>query len=249
MRPCWFLSILLSALSVDAEPVTVGVASNFIAPMEELVAAFEQATGHVVQVSSASTGVLYAAARNGARYAALLAADSERPQRLEAEGVAVAGTRFTYAIGSLVLWSADPRLAGSDCRSALDELGTRRLAIANPVTAPYGAAAKTFLQQAGMWEQVQSNLVFGQNIAQTMQFVATRNASLGLVATSQTHSAQLPDATCQWAVPLSMHPPIEQQAVLLQRPGDNAIGVAFLEFIRGPEGRAIIRSSGYEVPD
>ena len=249
MRPCWFLSLLLLAPSVDAEPVTVGVASNFIAPMEELVAAFEQATGEIVQVSPASTGVLYAAARNGARYAALLAADSERPRRLEEEGVAVAGTRFTYAIGSLVLWSADPRLAGGDCRSALNELGTRRLAIANPVTAPYGAAAKTFLQHADLWEQVQSNLVFGQNIAQTLQFVATRNASLGLVEASQTHSEQLPDATCQWAVPLSMHPPIEQQAVLLQRPGDNAIGAAFLEFIRGPEGRAIIRSSGYEVPD
>jgi molybdate transport system substrate-binding protein len=249
MRPCWFLSFLLFATSVDAEPVTVGVASNFIAPMGELVSAFEQATGHVVQVSSASTGVLYAAARNGARYAALLAADSERPRRLEEEGIAVAGTRFTYAVGSLVLWSADPRLAGSDCRSALDDLGARRLAIANPITAPYGAAAKSFLQQAGLWGQVQANLVFGQNISQALQFVATRNASLGLIAGSQVRAVQLPDATCQWAVPLTMHAPIEQQAVLLQRPGGNDIGMAFLEFVRGPEGRAIIRAQGYEVPD
>jgi molybdate transport system substrate-binding protein len=249
MRSCWFLSLLLLAPSADAEPVTVGVASNFIAPMEELVAAFERATGHVVQVSTASTGVLYAAARNGARYAALLAADSERPQRLEEEGVAVAGSRFTYAIGSLVLWSADPRLAGSDCRSALDDLGTRRLAIANPVIAPYGAAAKTFLQQAGLWEQVQPNLVFGQNIAQTLQFVATRNASLGLVAAAQTHSEQLPDATCHWAVPAAMHAPIEQQAILLQQGVGNDVATEFLEFVGGPAGRAIIVEHGYEVPD
>ncbi len=249
MRSCWILISLLLAPSVDAEPVTVGVASNFIAPMEELVAAFEQSSGQAVQVSAASTGVLYAAARNGARYAALLAADSERPRRLEQEGIGVPGTRFTYAIGTLVLWSADPALAGRDCRAVLDDLGPRRLAIANPLTAPYGAAAKSFLQQAGLWEQVQGNLVYGQNVAQTLQFVATRNASLGLVAASQINSEQLPEATCQWTVPASTHPPIEQQAILLRHGAGDEIAVAFLEFIGGPDGRAIIRAQGYEVRD
>ncbi len=249
MRSCRFLIFLLLAPSADAEPVTVAVASNFITPMAELVAAFEQASGQVVQVSPASTGVLYAAARNGARYAALLAADSERPRRLEQEGIGIPGTRFTYAIGTLVLWSADPALAGSDCRSVLDDLGRRRLAIANPVTAPYGAAAKSFLQQAGLWEQVQGNLVYGQNIAQTLQFVATRNASLGLVAASQVNGDQLPEAACQWAVPASTHPPIEQQAILLGKDGGNDIAAEFLDFVSGPEGRAIIRAQGYEVPD
>ena len=148
MRPCWFLSFLLLATSVDAEPVTVGVASNFIAPMGELVSAFEQATGHVVQVSSASTGVLYAAARNGARYAALLAADSERPRRLEEEGIAVAGTRFTYAVGSLVLWSADPRLAGSDCRSALDDLGALLVLETPAQNQPLPGAGQRHIQHA-----------------------------------------------------------------------------------------------------
>jgi molybdate transport system substrate-binding protein len=249
MRSCWLLSCLLFAASADAERITVAVASNFIVPMGELVGAFEQSTGQAVQVSSASTGVLYAAARNGARYAALLAADSERPQRLEQEGFGVPGTRFTYAIGTLVLWSADPGLEGGDCRSALEDLGKRRLAIANPVTAPYGAAARNFLQNAGLWEQVQSNLVFGQNIAQTLQFVATRNASLGLVAASQVHSEQLPGATCQWPVPPELHEPIEQQAILLRPAEGNDIALAFLDFVRGPEGRAIIRALGYEVPD
>lgn len=249
MRSCWLLSCLLFAASADAEPVTVAVASNFAVPMAELVGAFEQSTGQAIQVSSASTGVLYAAARNGARYAALLAADNERPQRLEREGFGVPGTRFTYAIGTLVLWSADSGLDGSNCRAVLDELGTRRLAIANPVTAPYGAAARDFLQSAGLWNQVEGNLVYGQNIAQTLQFVATRNASLGLVAASQVHSEQLPEATCQWPVPAELHPPIEQQAILLKPAEGNDVARAFLEFVRGPEGRAIIQSQGYEVPD
>jgi molybdate transport system substrate-binding protein len=249
MRLCWPLLSLLFASSVDAEPVTVAVASNFVAPMGELVAEFEQATGHLIQVSPASTGVLYAAARNGARYAALLAADIERPRRLEQEGIGVPGSRFTYAIGTLVLWSADPELAGSDCRSALDDLGKRRLAIANPVTAPYGAAAKSFLQDAGLWKQVQDNLVFGQNIAQTLQFVATRNASLGLIAASQVNSEQLPAATCQWVVPAATHPPIEQQAILLKQGAGTEVAAAFLEFVGGPAGRAIIAAQGYEVPD
>lgn len=249
MRSCWLLLSFLFAPSVDAEPVTVAVASNFVAPMGELVAAFEQATGHVVQVSPASTGVLYAAARNGARYAALLAADSERPRRLEQEGLGVPGSRFTYAIGTLVLWSADPALAGSDCRSALDDLGSRRLAIANPVTAPYGVAAQSFLRHAGLWDQVQDNLVYGQNIAQTLQFVATRNASLGLVATSQVNSEQLPAATCQWAVPAATHAPIEQQAILLEQGAGTEVAAEFLEFVGSPAGRAIIAALGYEVPD
>ncbi len=249
MRSCWLLSCLLIAASADAERVTVAVASNFVVPMGELVGAFEQSTGQAIQVSSASTGVLYAAIRNGARYAALLAADSERPQRLEQEGSGVPGTRFTYAIGTLVLWSADSSLEGSDCRAVLDELGTRRLAIANPVTAPYGAAARDFLQSAGLWSQVEGNLVYGQNIAQALQFVATRNASLGLVAASQVHSEQVPEATCQWPVPADLHAPIEQQAILLRPAESNDVARAFLEFVRGPEGRAIIQSQGYEVPD
>lgn len=249
MRSCWILLSLLLAPSADAQPVTIAVASNFIAPMAELVAAFEQSTGQAVRVSAASTGVLYAAARNGARYAALLAADSERPRRLEQEGIGVPGTRFTYAIGTLVLWSADPDLADSDCRPVLDDLGDRRLAIANPTIAPYGAAARSFLQQAGLWEQVQDNLVYGQNIAQTLQFVATRNASLGLVAASQINNEQLLEATCQWAVPAGMHPPIEQQAILLTQGAGDEVTTAFLEFVAGPEGRAIIRAQGYEVPD
>lgn len=249
MRSHRLLLPLLLLTSAHAEPVTVAVASNFITPMAELVAAFEDSTGQAVRVSSASTGVLYAAIRNGAGYAAFMAADSERPRLLEADGIGVSGTRFTYAIGTLELWSADPGLATGDCRAALDDLGNRRLAIANPVTAPYGAAAQAFLEQAGLWQTVQGNLVFGQNIAQTLQFVVTRNASLGLIAASQARSGRLPEPVCRWPVPPAMHPPVEQQAILLRTAADNATAIAFLEFVAGPEGRAIIRAQGYEVTD
>lgn len=249
MRSHRLLLPLLLLSSAHAEPVTIAVASNFIAPMNELVAAFEASTGRTVRVSSASTGVLYAAIRNGAGYAAFMAADSERPRLLEADGLGVAGTRFTYATGTLELWSADPRLASGDCRAALDDLGNRRLAIANPATAPYGAAAKAFLQRAGLWQAVENNLVFGQNIAQTLQFVVTRNASLGLIAASQSESGRLPEPACRWRVPAAMHPPIEQQAILLQSGVNDDGAIAFLEFLAGPEGRAIVRAQGYEVGD
>ena len=229
--------------------MTAAVASNFVMPMADLVESFEQATGHQVEMSSSSTGVLFAAVSNGAKYAVLLAADAERPRRLEEAGLGITGSRFTYAVGRLELWSVDPDLAGQDCRKQLDKLGKRRLAIANPVTAPYGAAAKSFLQSAGLWDAVESNLVYGQNIAQTLQFVVTRNASLGLIAAAQSQSGRLPEPSCRWTVPATMHEPINQQAVLLTAGADNPVATAFLEFLRSGQGRAIIRSHGYEVPD
>lgn len=201
-----------------------------------------------MRISTASTGVLYAAISNGARYAVLLAADAERPRRLEAGKHGVPGTRFTYAIGRLELWSADPDLAESDCREVLEDLGKRRLAIANPVTAPYGAAARSFLQNEGLWEQVEANVVYGQNIAQTMQFVATGNASLGLVARSQAESGKLPAPSCRWRVPAALHEPIEQQAILLHAGAESDAAMAFLNFLQSTEGRAIIQAHGYEVP-
>lgn len=248
MRTSLLALLTVVCISVRAETITVAVASNFAIPMADLVASFEAATGHEVRTSTASTGVLFAAIANGARYDVLLAADEERPRRLEADGLSVAGSRFTYAIGRLELWSVDPELAGTDCRSVLDELGARRLAIANPVTAPYGAAAQDFLENAGLWHRVEPNLVFGQNIAQTLQFVVTRNASLGLIASALTQDDRLPETACRWPVPASMHEPIVQQAVLLKAGAMNDAARAFLEFLRSDTGAALIRARGYEVP-
>ena len=232
-----------------AESITVAVASNFTATLHDLAVRFEAESGHTVRVSSASTGVLYAQIANGAPFDVLLAADAERPRLLEADGHGVAGSRFTYAIGHLVLWSRNPALAGANCRARLENLGQQRLAIANPDTAPYGAAARDSLMGLDLWEHVQAQLVVGRNIAQTLQFVASGNASLGFIAGNQMLDKRLPEATCSWPVPPELHNAIEQQAILLQRAADNSVAADFLSFLRNAAGRTIIERNGYTVPD
>jgi molybdate transport system substrate-binding protein len=244
------VTTLLAALALPAalaEPVTVAVASNFVRPADELAAHFRALDGADLRLVSGSTGKLYAQIANGAPFDIFLAADAERPRRLVDEGLGVADSRFTFATGGLVLWSRDPALAGQDCRLALDALGERRLAIANPLTAPYGQAAKTFLQRAGLWERVRPRLVYGENIAQTLQFVASGNASLGLIAASQSVDERLPAASCRWPVPAAMHASLDQQAVLLSRAKDDRAARAFLDFLRSDDAMAIIRDHGYTV--
>jgi molybdate transport system substrate-binding protein len=238
--------LFLSPVTAAGEDVvTVAVASNFANAAAEIATAFHEDTGRRVRLSTASTGKLYAQIVNGAPFDVLLAADSERPQRLEASGVGVAGTRFTYAIGELVLWS---RRAG-DCRASLEQSDTGRVAIANPVTAPYGSAARDFLNKAGLWDVVEPRLVIGENIAQALQFVATGNAELGFIARAQLGVPGLPEATCTWLVPPATHEPIEQQALLLMRAASNPGARAFLDFLRSHAARVIIRRHGYRQPE
>lgn len=225
--------------------MTVAVASNFSVTIDEIAAQFTTDTGHRVRLIPASTGKLHAQIVNGAPFDVFLAADSDRPQRLEASGAAVPGTRFTYAIGELVLWSR--QLA--DCRGALDDPGGMRIAIANPATAPYGAAAREFLQQAGLWESVKPRLVIGESISQALQFVASGNAQLGFIASSQLRAPSLPDATCTWPVPTALYAPIEQQAILLQHGRDTDGARRFLQFLRSDSGRVIIERHGYRLPE
>ena len=221
----------------------MAVASNFSIAMQEIVPEFEATSGARLHVSTASTGKLYAQIVNGAPFDVLLAADRDRPQRLEQSGIAIQGSRFTYAEGKLVLWSR--RVA--DCRAALGDLGNDKLAIANPATAPYGLAARQFLEQQRLWDAVAPNLVKGESVAQALQFAATGNATLGFVAESLLLSGAIPEATCSWSVPPSAHAPIEQQAVLLRRGADNTAAVAFLAFLRSAEGREIIGHHGYRT--
>ena len=235
--------------NAGAEPVTIAVASNFTTTLHDLVARFEAESGQSVRISSASTGVLYAQITNGAPFDVLLAADIERPRLLEVSGHGVAGSRFTYAIGSLVLWSRIPALTGTDCRARLENLGQQRLAIANPDTAPYGAAARDTLLGLNLWERVQPQLVVGRNIAQTLQFVASGNASLGFIAGNQTLDDRLPKVTCSWMVPPELHDAIEQQAILLRRGAENSVASDFLSFLRNAKARAIIEHNGYAVPE
>lgn len=225
--------------------VTVAVASNFGATAREIAARFEQESPYRVRITTASTGKLYAQIVNGAPFDALLSADAERPQRLEATGAGVAGTRFTYAFGALVLWSRQV----DDCLAALRSDDGGRIAIANPDTAPYGAAARSYLRRAGRWDAVRERLVIGENISQALQFAASGNAELAFIARSQLQAPSLPPASCSWPLPDTLHDPVDQQAILLRRAADSQGAKAFIEFLRSDAGRAIIRRHGYRLPE
>lgn len=222
----------------------VAVASNFAGTMATIAGRFEAASGHAVTLISGSTGKLYAQAVNGAPFDALLAADSSRPRRLEQDGHAVAGSRFTYAIGSLVLWSPQEGLVDPDGK-VLSSGGYRFLAIANPDLAPYGRAASEVLESLGLWDAVAMKLVRGENIGQAYQFVRSGNAPMGLVAAAQLAQDANRSGGSKWAVPAELHSPIEQQAVLLS---DTAAGRELLEFLRGETALRLIRESGYLRP-
>lgn len=240
---------LLPGLLSASGAVTVAVASNFARTADDLAAAFTKATDVPVRISPGSTGKLYAQILNGAPYDIFLAADVERPLLLEQQGRIVSGSRMTYATGSLVLWSRSERLRGKDCRVALEQGGYGRLALANPGTAPYGAAAREFLIAEKLWDSVSPHAVYGENISQTMQFVATGNAGLGFIANSLTTLANLPAATCSWPVPESRHTPLRQQGVMLARANGNQGARRFLEFLKTATARQIIREHGYRVSD
>ena len=238
--------LIVCSFAVHAEPLTIAVASNFRSAAEELAGVYSETTGEDWRISSASTSKLYSQIRSGAPFDVFLAADSKHPQLLEQAGIAIEGSRRSYAIGGLVLWSRDSSLASGDCRAALDRLGKRRLAIANPRTAPYGNAARQFLVTAGLWERVEPRLVYGESIGQAMQFAATGNAQLGIVAASQVGNPDLPKATCAWKVPAELHEPIEQQLVLLS---NKKAALAFADFLGGEKARAILQDFGYGVPE
>ena len=223
--------------------VHVAVASNFLNPLKEIATRYKQDTGNRLILISGSTGKLYAQARHGAPFDVLLAADSKRPTLLEQEGVGVIGTRFTYAVGALVLWSLEPgRVRGE---KSLAQMNKGKLAIANPKTAPYGRAAQQALEGLGLWEKLQPLLVRGENIAQTLQFVATGNARLGFVAKSQMKDPRFKLKGSSWEVPVDMHEPILQQAILLKPGSTNASAKQFVKYLQGPVAKKIIENYGY----
>ncbi len=244
------LTVALALTSVSsvtrAAEIRVGVASNFASTLAVLAERFEQQSGHRILLSSGSTGKLYAQIKHGAPFDLFFAADLERPQRLEKEGDGVPGTRFTYAIGRIALWSRDPDLV-DETGSALNTGSFRKLAIANPATAPYGLAAKQTLERLGVWQALQPKLVSGENIAQTYQFVASGNADLGFVALPQLLSKKSANGS-MWEVPTTYYRPIEQQALLLRKSRQPAAAKAFLAYIRGEGTREILSRFGYAVP-
>lgn len=240
-----WLSLGLLGVS-HAGQVLVAVASNFTAPMRIIAAEFEKDTGHVAKLSFGGTGQFYAQVKNGAPFDVLLAADTKTPTRLQEEGVAVPGSRFTYAIGKLVLWSKDAELV-DDQAAILSTDRFNKLAIANPKLAPYGQAAIETIEQLGLSHQLSPKLVEGSNIGQTFQFVSSGNAQLGFVALSQVFAdGKLKDGS-GWIVPGQYHAPIKQDAVLLKSGQDNKAAIALLDYLRTDKTKKLIESFGYEV--
>ena len=236
----------LFAVAAQAGEVTVAVAANFTAPMQKIAQAFEKDTGHKVQLAFGATGKFYAQIKNGAPFAVLLAADDETPTRLEQEGLAVAGTRFTYATGRLALWSKQPNMV-DDKGEVLRSNRFDKLAIADPKLAPYGVAAMEVMQRMGVQANVQSKLVQGESIGQTYQFVSTENAQLGFVALSQISRDGRITQGSAWVVPTHLHTPLKQDAVLLHAGKGNAAATALLKYVQGETAKAIIQSYGYAL--
>jgi molybdate transport system substrate-binding protein len=249
MKSSRFLLMLLSALgatAVQADEVSVAVAANFTAPMNAIAAEFARDTGHIAKPAFGATGKFYAQIKNGAPFQMLLSADDETPAKLEKEGLTVAGSRFTYAVGTLVLWSAKPGVVDAK-GEVLRTGGFNKLALANPKLAPYGKAAVEVLSGMGLLEGLSAKFVQGENIAQTYQFASTGNAQLGFVALSQVMKDGKISNGSAWIVPSKLHTPIRQDAVILASGKGNAAAAALVKYLRSDKAKAIIRAYGYEI--
>ena len=231
--------VALSAVAQAGE-VKVAVAANFTQAAKEIGSLFEKATGHKVVFSFGSTGQLYTQITQDAPFEVFLAADQARPKRAVDDGLAVPNSRFTYATGKIVLFSNDPGLVRGE--ATLRDGKFQKIAIANPKTAPYGAAAVETMKALGVYERLSARIVQGNNIAQTYQFVETGNAELGFVALSQVADR---DGGSRWLVPDKLYSAIAQDAVLLKWGANNAAAVAFLDFMKGPEARTVKEKYGY----
>ena len=238
-------ALALSA-AAQAEVVQIAVAANFTAPARALAEVFARTTGHEAKLSFGATGAFYTQIKNGAPFDVLLAADDERPARLEQEGDTVPGSRFTYATGQLVLWSAKPGLV-DDEGAVLKHGQFGKIAIANPKNAPYGAAAVEAMEKLGLAATLQPKLVTGESIGQTYNFIATGNAELGFVALAQVLDGGKLKSGSMWVVPAKYHAPIIQDAVILKRAAANPAAKAWMALMRSPNTQDFIRSYGYEV--
>ncbi len=230
---------------VQAADTQVAVAANFTAPAKEIAAAFHAATGHTATLSFGSSGAFYTQIANGAPFEVFLSADADRPAKAEKDGLAVPGSRFTYAVGRLVLYSTTPGLV--DPAGAVLKTGAfTHIAIADPAAAPYGAAAMETMKRLDVAAALAPKIVTGSSITQAYQFVATGAAELGFVAASEV--VAVPGGS-RWLVPSTLHAPIVQQAVLLKTGAANPVAPAFAAFLRSPPAVAVIRRYGYEVAD
>lgn len=232
------------ATQSHADNINIAVASNFSHTLQMLADDFKAKTGHQLRVSSASTGKLYTQINHGAPFDVFLSADEDRADRLIAEGKARTELGRVYAVGRLTLLSNIK--TEKDCQDILGSTELKRLSIANPKTAPYGAAAQQTLEKLQRWENVNTKLVMGENIAQTLQFVSTGSASAGFVAKSMLQGAKI-ESACEWDVPANMHEPIKQKMVVLDASADKPAVKAFWQYMQSDAATAIIKNSGYGV--
>ncbi len=247
MRRLLILLLLCGPVWAD-DRLDVAVASSFLSAAQEIAQAFTAATGVSVRFSSGSTGKLYAQIVNGAPYDVFLAADTERPRRLQQQDLALPGTFTVYATGFLVLVSAKPEYANGDCTALLATAEFSRLAIANPETAPYGAAARTLLRGSGHWPALRSKLVFGDNVAQAFQFVATGNAAFGVVAASLAANDAVP-LSCVVRLESGRNGDdgVEHGAVVLSRSKRAELARRFMAYLQTPDVKALLARRGYSI--
>ncbi|AKT31131.1 molybdate ABC transporter substrate-binding protein [Pseudomonas syringae pv. actinidiae] len=234
------------AAYANADEVQVAVAANFTAPIQAIATDFEKDTGHKLVAAFGATGQFYTQIKNGAPFEVFLSADDTTPAKLEQEGDTVKGSRFTYAIGTLALWSAKEGYVDSK-GEVLKANQYQHLSIANPKAAPYGLAATQVLSKLGLTDATKAKIVEGQSITQAYQFVSTGNAELGFVALSQIYKDGKLTSGSAWIVPDSLHDPIKQDAVILTKGKDNAAAKALVEYLKGPKAAAIIKSFGYQL--
>ena len=228
--------------TAEAAKTHVAVAANFTEPAREIAARFREKTGHEAVLIFGASGAFFTQITHDAPFEVFLSADEERPRLAVEKGFAVPESRFTYAIGKLVLWSRV--LDVTDGKATLSAGKFSKLAIANPNSAPYGAAAVESMKALGVFDALQRKLVRGNSISQAFQFIDTRNAELGFVALAQLHGVT---AGTQWLVPENLHSPIRQDAVLLKRGANDEASKAFMAFLKEPEVRTIIESFGYSI--
>lgn len=249
MRFLTLLILIFMSSTVHADSITVAVAANFTKTIEEIGQGFKAKTGHEVKFAFGSTGKLYAQIKSGAPFDLFFAADTEKPEALVKDGLVTGGSYFVYAQGVLALYS--PTLpVKTDYQSVLGKAGFKHLSMANPKTAPYGAAAVEVLGKLGVFEAVKPKLVHGEGVALAFQYVQMGHAELGFVALSQLVDPQSPAYKKgeYWLPPQDMYAPINQGAVILKKAENNPVAQQFMNYLRSDEGRKVIERYGYSIP-
>jgi molybdate transport system substrate-binding protein len=238
---------LLVSTSVNATEISVAVAANFAAPMARIVALFQKESGHTVNIISGASSKLYQQIKSAQPIDIFLSADEEMPKRLMLDGLAIGETKFIYATGRLVLWSANATLV-DEKGTVLNNGNFEKLAIANPSYSPYGVAAKETLTKLTMWNAMQKKLKKGDDVAQTYQLAVSESVDLAFVALSQVMLEGRVATGSWWLVPSTLHHPLQQSAVLLKGAKDQAAAMSFLSFLKSEKAKAVMRQFGYEFP-